>query len=1130
MGVNSLWDIVGPAARPVRVEALRNKQLAVDASIWIYQFMKAVRDTEGNQLQNSHIVGFFRRICKLLFLGVKPVFVFDGGVPALKRDTIRKRREKREENKESIEQIAQKLLAKQLQEYADGKASSFVSSPKKRASNKVTVTSKATRRNRPTDEIYFDTYYDDVVEKDGDGEGVDGKEKPIIKTTEKESRMFKGQDDYDLPNLKEGIKVNAADNRLMTDYEYDRLTKDISDDLDDIDLDKINPQSKEFERLPLSTQYIVLSHLRLRSRLRMGYTKTQLQALFPDPMEFSKFQIKMVQKRNYFTQKIMNVTGMDGDADEDIISRRIASDKNRAYNLKKVGNGYALAIEKPSESGGSATKPIFLEDMKVDPKVLEIKSDDELTKEEDDDIDWDDVEVVEATPVQNSSVVVENPLFVYDNDGEEADSDEESVEMEDVTNGAVFSTDLRSVPNAEPWQGEEEDEITKQIKYLYEYSAKNNKKKGTRAEEHIILSDEDMDEYHEMQVQQVEDDELKRAIEESKKDYLNMLDDEMSGTAPRDTVTSEPPIILSTSTLAKTLKLPNFSMKSNILFGGGAHANKKEELQHKSTVMEGDEEDPVLAMLSEQGEQQREAKIPEPVVELTDNTDVEITKSEAVETVEEIKESEKPRPLPQWFTSPNNFDEKDSKPVATKRSTLTEDEKAGLVSYGDVENYFSSDDDDVEVLGNINKEGAEVIDLDREESLQESPVVVVDKESEEGDANEQRVADSHPKKVTFANSDKLEEVMIPTLSKSVDIAHVLSGKQTDPPPKAVDSDDNFEFSDDEDVNLLLEMENEKMSYKNFLGTITGDATGGKPAWTIDDEAALQERLRRQKRDSDEVSTKMIHEVQDLLSRFGIPFITAPMEAEAQCAELKLIGLVDGIITDDSDCFLFGGDRVYKNLFNDKNYVECYQIEDIDEELGLSRDAMIDLAVLLGSDYTEGIKGVGKVMAMEILGEFKTLQNFKDWWIDYQNGKIEESKETPTKRRIRKKLTKKLFLSNDFPNKLIYEAYLYPDVDHDRTRFQWGQPDLEKLRTFLRFYVGWKTDKVDEILLPVLKSMGKPQTTIEEFFAIDSIQRRRKLDMSKRITDAVEKLKKYRKKTHREGYDKDTPSNTKKPKR
>lgn len=44
MGVNSLWDILGPSARPVRLEALSRKKLAVDASIWIYQFLKAVRD------------------------------------------------------------------------------------------------------------------------------------------------------------------------------------------------------------------------------------------------------------------------------------------------------------------------------------------------------------------------------------------------------------------------------------------------------------------------------------------------------------------------------------------------------------------------------------------------------------------------------------------------------------------------------------------------------------------------------------------------------------------------------------------------------------------------------------------------------------------------------------------------------------------------------------------------------------------------------------------------------------------------------------------------------------------------------------------------------------------------------
>lgn len=88
MTVKGLWPLLQPTARPVKLESLRNKRLAIDASIWLHQFLRAMRDKEGNALRNAHILGFFRRICKLLFYNIKPVFVFDGGAPTLKRATI----------------------------------------------------------------------------------------------------------------------------------------------------------------------------------------------------------------------------------------------------------------------------------------------------------------------------------------------------------------------------------------------------------------------------------------------------------------------------------------------------------------------------------------------------------------------------------------------------------------------------------------------------------------------------------------------------------------------------------------------------------------------------------------------------------------------------------------------------------------------------------------------------------------------------------------------------------------------------------------------------------------------------------------------------------------------------------
>lgn len=114
-----------------------------------------------------------------------------------------------------------------------------------------------------------------------------------------------------------------------------------------------------------------------------------------------------------------------------------------------------------------------------------------------------------------------------------------------------------------------------------------------------------------------------------------------------------------------------------------------------------------------------------------------------------------------------------------------------------------------------------------------------------------------------------------------------------------------------------------------------------------------------------------------------------MEAEAQCAELMSLGLVDGVITDDSDVFLFGAQRVFKNMFNQSKTVECFLLTDLSRELGLDRDSLVRLAYLLGSDYVEGLPGVGPVVAMELLKEFpgkNGLHKFREWWTKVQSGK------------------------------------------------------------------------------------------------------------------------------------------------
>jgi DNA excision repair protein ERCC-5 len=258
-----------------------------------------------------------------------------------------------------------------------------------------------------------------------------------------------------------------------------------------------------------------------------------------------------------------------------------------------------------------------------------------------------------------------------------------------------------------------------------------------------------------------------------------------------------------------------------------------------------------------------------------------------------------------------------------------------------------------------------------------------------------------------------------------------------------------------------------------------------------------------------ITEEMRSEVMQLLRLFGIPYVVAPSEAEAQCVELERLGLVDGIVTEDSDTFVFGGQVIYKNIFDDKKYVEVYHAKDASEEMNLTQDSLVALAMLLGGDYTEGVKGVGIVNGMEVLQAFDVAQDceaglkrFRKWLDGFDPNDLtkknlntnEEKSEDAAGGIIRSK-KEQLFhrkhhtartrwiTPKHFPDAKVLNAYLNPVVDTSTERFSWGIPDLNGLIAFCHGHMGLVATETERLITPIIQRMEEGsmrQTRIDSF--------------------------------------------------
>jgi flap endonuclease-1 len=152
-------------------------------------------------------------------------------------------------------------------------------------------------------------------------------------------------------------------------------------------------------------------------------------------------------------------------------------------------------------------------------------------------------------------------------------------------------------------------------------------------------------------------------------------------------------------------------------------------------------------------------------------------------------------------------------------------------------------------------------------------------------------------------------------------------------------------------------------------------------WEAAIEAGDIETARTKAQQTTRLDTNMITESKNLLDLLGIPWVDAPSEGEAQVASLLNQGMVDYGASQDFDMVLFGASKFIRNLTlsgrrklpKQQKWVEVSpEIIDLElsfQKLELNREQLIDVAILMGTDFNPGIDGVGPKRGLKLIQEF-----------------------------------------------------------------------------------------------------------------------------------------------------------------
>uniref|UniRef100_A0A452RVT1 DNA excision repair protein ERCC-5 n=1 Tax=Ursus americanus TaxID=9643 RepID=A0A452RVT1_URSAM len=953
-------------------------------SIWLNQALRGVRDCHGNSIENAHLLTLFHRLCKLLFFRIRPIFVFDGDAPLLKKQTLVRRRHRKDLATTDSRKTTEKLLKTFL----------------KRQAIKTALKSK---RDEALPSLTQVQREDDIY---------------VLPPLQKEEKNSSEEEDE-----REWQERMSQKQALQEEFFHNPHAIDI--------------ESEDFSSLPLEVKHEILTDMKEFTKRR----RTLFEAMPEESNDFSQYQLKGLLKKNYLNQHIENVrkemnqqqSGQiqrqyedEGGFLKEVESRRVVSEDTSHYILirgiqaKKVAEVGSEALPSSSdmhsrsfdtksspcenlkpEKEAAATPPSPRTSLAVQAAMRGSSSEEERESENQKQLDMKNAPVSPRT-----LLAIQKAL--------DDDEDMETHAGNDVqTGGSGVEMLVENTCREEAPEGLEEGDgegmllpaglhLTR-VDCAHEPSPDSSRESSVPTEE--------------MSLTHVVSEAFQTSDESSVKGGKDLVPPEstvvMRGDAPGPQggrqLTPGPPMSLSSVPRNEThTKEPG--LQPDLCPSGS---------KYDSSVLSSDDEtecekNPVSEIVA--------------TISLQETSNTQSVPSEAISNLENAG------------------------------SFHSEEHKNFLKTIQEHETVVSADQDLISVLKSV-----EPVEMDSEESESDGSFIEVQSII----SNDELQAELHEASESPSGQD--EEELIGTRKEEATgdseglLTHDSGSEALDTEPhEEAEKDADSSLNEWQDINLeeLETLENSLLAQQN----------------------SLKAQKQQQERIAATVTGQMFLESQELLRLFGIPYIEAPMEAEAQCAILDLTDQTSGTITDDSDIWLFGARHVYKNFFNKNKFVEYYQYVDFHNQLGLDRNKLINLAYLLGSDYTEGIPTVGCVTAMEILNEFpghglEPLLKFSEWWHEAQKNK--KIRPNPYDTKVKKKL-RKLQLTPGFPNPAVADAYLKPVVDDSRGSFLWGKPDLDKIRE----------TKTDESLFPVLKQLNAQQTQlrIDSFFRLAQQER------------------------------------------